>query len=82
MYGRSAAVKGPSAPRLWAHAGPAWACPWITFAGLATARSLLKLAEELADARDDLAAVQLDVGDELVVCQARHAVFQVEPGGA
>ena len=39
------------------------------------------LAEQFADARDDLTAVQLDVGHELVVRQARHAVLQVEPGG-
>jgi len=39
------------------------------------------LAEQFADARDDLAAVQLDIGHELVVRQARHAVLQVEPGG-
>jgi hypothetical protein len=38
-------------------------------------------AEQFADARDDLAAVQLDGGHELVVRQARHAVLQVEPGG-
>ena len=37
------------------------------------------LAEQFADARDDLAAVQFDVGHELVVGQARHAVLQVEP---
>src|SRR6266478_647459 len=37
--------------------------------------------QQFADARDDLAAVQLDVGHELVVRQARHAVLQVEPGG-
>jgi hypothetical protein len=39
------------------------------------------LAEQFADARDDLAAVQFDVGHELVVRQARHTVLQVEPGG-
>jgi hypothetical protein len=39
-----------------------------------------RLAEQFADARDDLPAVQLDVGHELVVRQARHAVLQVEPG--
>jgi hypothetical protein len=46
-----------------------------------TGWSFLGLAEQFADARDDLAAVQLDVGHELVVRQARHAVLQVEPGG-
>src|SRR5208282_682750 len=46
-----------------------------------TGRSFRGLAEQFADARDDLAAVQLDVGHELVVRQARHAVLQVEPGG-
>jgi hypothetical protein len=40
-----------------------------------------RLAEQFADAGDDLPAVQLDVGHELVVRQARHAVLQVEPGG-
>ena len=39
-------------------------------------------AEQLADARDDLVTVQLDVGHELFVGQAGHAVLQVEPGGA
>ena len=45
-------------------------------------RSYPRLAEQFADARDDLVAVQLDVGHELVMRQARHAVLQVEPGGA
>ena len=40
------------------------------------------LAEQFADAWDDLAAVHLDVGHELVVRQAWHAVLEVEPGGA
>jgi hypothetical protein len=40
------------------------------------------LAEQFADARDDLAAVQVDGGHELVVGQARQAVLQVEPGGS
>src|SRR5215467_10106330 len=39
-------------------------------------------AEQFADPRDDLAAVQLDVGHELFVCEAGHAVLQVEPGRA
>jgi hypothetical protein len=38
-------------------------------------------AEQATDGRDDLAAVQLDVGHELIVRQARYAVLQVEPGG-
>jgi hypothetical protein len=33
------------------------------------------LAEQFADARDDLAAVQLNVSHQLVVGQARHAVL-------
>jgi len=40
-----------------------------------------RLAEQFADPGDDLAAVQLDVGHELVVRHAGHAVLQVEPGG-
>jgi succinate dehydrogenase/fumarate reductase flavoprotein subunit len=40
-----------------------------------------RLAEQFADTRDDLTAVQLDIGHELVLRQARHAVLQVEPGG-
>src|SRR5262245_2614755 len=39
-------------------------------------------AEQLADAGDDLLTVQLDIGDELMVREAGHAVLQVEPGGA
>src|SRR5215475_16026919 len=45
-------------------------------------RAASRSAEQLAYARDDPAAVQLDVGEELLVGQAGHAVFQVEPGGA
>src|SRR6266849_3549674 len=37
--------------------------------------------QQLADARDDLVAVQLDVCHELIVRHARYAVFEVEPGG-
>jgi SAM-dependent methyltransferase len=46
-----------------------------------TGAAAQSLAEQFADARDDLAAVELDVGHELVMRQARHAVLQVEPGG-
>jgi len=38
-------------------------------------------AEQVADTRDDLAAVQVDVGHELLVGQAWQAVLEVEPSG-
>jgi hypothetical protein len=67
----------PATDRAWR--GPTegitvpWGCDGRSFSGS---------AEQLADARDDLVAVQLDVGHELFVCQAWHAVLEVEPGGA
>src|SRR6185312_13751328 len=39
-------------------------------------------AEQFAHPRDDLLAVELDGGHELIVGQAGQAVLQVEPGGA
>src|SRR5882724_6524984 len=41
-------------------------------------RQWLVVGQELADAWDDLGAVQLDVGDECSMRETPHAVFQIE----
>jgi hypothetical protein len=57
-------------------------CRWISFSWSLPGRWFPGLAEQFADARDDLVAVQVDVGHELLVGQAWHAVLEVEAGGA
>ena len=76
------AVTGP-APRLWPHADLSVRIyQWINFSWSYDWPVASRLAQQFADARDDLVAEQVDVGHELLVCQAWHAVLEVEPGGA
>ena len=69
-------------------AGLSWLRRYVARACQPGARCRLLLAghpesaEQFAGARDDLVSVELNVGHELVVGQAWHAVFQVEPGGS
>lgn len=40
------------------------------------------VGEHLSDERNDLGSVQFDRTHDLVVGEANHSVFEVEPGGA
>src|SRR5260370_30947423 len=42
----------------------------------------LAISEQVADTRDDLRAVEVDVRHERVVGEASHPVFQIETGRA
>ncbi len=81
---RAARITDCGLPPTPIHAGngPDSVCGTTSWFSRGARRSFSGSAEQLTDARDDLVAVQLDVGHELFVRQAWHAVLQVEPGGA